>query len=388
MPSTEQALSSAAIVTLAEREVGGYGLEVDLRSRVAAAVEWINDRGPYSTTQVREMQAQLVHLLARRLAISLDRRRFPEIAQVKIDRPIFIIGFARSGTTLLHSLIAEDPDMLKPESWHMYSPSPPPGAGPIAAERIAYAQRQVEAWMDFCPAQKPMHPYVDKGAHQPIEDEEVFALDFNTAYPYHFYKVPTLDGHVTFGSALDGFRFHRNFLQHLQWNTGKSRWICKGPSHQINLAALFEVYPDAMCIWAHRPIGEIYASQVSLRAAIFDTITGRPNDWASQAKGYAEGLKRAVDTLMASDLIDDPRVLHITFRDIAKDPLSAVRQVYAHAGLAVSEPFERRVKAWLTDPENATDRFSRYPYSFEAFGLDKKWVEDLFADYSHRFGLA
>src|ERR1700712_5481813 len=244
LPSTEQALSSAAIVTLAEREVGGYGLEVDLRSRVAAAVEWINDRGPYSTTQVREMQAQLVHLLARRLAISLDRRRFPEIAQVKIDRPIFIIGFARSGTTLLHSLIAEDPDMLKPESWHMYSPSPPPGAGPIAAERIAYAQRQVEAWMDFCPAQKPMHPYVDKGAHQPIEDEEVFALDFNTAYPYHFYKVPTLDGHVTFGSALDGFRFHRNFLQHLQWNTGKSRWICKGPSHQINLAALFEVYPD------------------------------------------------------------------------------------------------------------------------------------------------
>ncbi|RZK00289.1 MAG: hypothetical protein EOO76_13475 [Novosphingobium sp.] len=90
---------------------------------------------------------------------------------------------------------------------------------------------------------------------------------------------------------------------------------------------------------------------------------------------------------MANDRIDDPRILHLSFRDIATDPMAAVRKVYDRRGLSVSTEFETKVENWLADPENAADRFGRYPYSYEAFGLDKAWVEDLFSDYSRRFGL-
>lgn len=386
---TAGGLSTADILALAERESGSYGMaDEKLAARVAAMVDWINARGPYTTEQVWAMREQIRRLLATRLKLALDRKRYAAIQNEPIERPIFIIGFARSGTTLLHSLLAEDPDVLKPQSWHMYSPSPPPGAGPVAAERIAYAQRQVEAWMDFCPAQKAMHPYIDKGAYQLIEDEEVFTLDFRNAYPYHFYRVPTLDVMALLsGDQVEAFRFHRSFLQHLQWNTGKSRWVCKGPSGQMNLEALLTVYPDALCVWPHRPLGEIYASNVALRAAIFDTIRGKPNDWSSQARAHVERLKAAVDRLIASDLIDDPRILHLPFREIAADPLGTVHKVYRRYGLAVDPAFEARMKAWLADPENAADRYGRYPYSYEAFGLEREWVETLFADYSKRFGL-
>ncbi|MBW8784687.1 MAG: sulfotransferase, partial [Novosphingobium sp.] len=310
-------------------------------------------------------------------------------AEQEIVRPVFIIGFPRSGTTLLHSLLAEDPDVLKLQSWHIYSPSPPPGAGPVVAERIGYAQREVEAWMNFCPAQKPMHPYVDKGAFQLIEDEELFTLDFRNAYPYHFYRVPTLDVMATLGGdQIGALRFHREVLQHLQWNTGKDRWVCKSPSAQMHLDALFAVYPDALCVWPHRPLGEIYASNVALRAAVYDAIRGRPNDWSSQAPRQAEAMKAAVDRLIASELIEDPRILHLRFDEIAADPLAAVRKVYDYRGIDMSAEAEARVTAWLTDPENASDRYGRYPYSYEAFGLDRAWIEDLFADYSRRFGLA
>jgi hypothetical protein len=383
-------LSTADILALAERESGAFGIaDEGLLARVAAMVDWINARGPYTVEQLWAMREQIKRLLATRLKLVIDRTRYPGIESEPIERPIFIIGFPRSGTTLLHSLLAEDPDVLKPQSWHMYSPSPPPGAGPVVAERMAYAQRQVEAWMDFCPAQKPMHSYVDKGALQLIEDEEIFTLDFRNAYPYHFYRVPTLDVMALLsGDQVGAFKFHRSFLQHLQWNTGKTRWVCKGPSAQMNLDALLDVYPDALCVWPHRPLGEIYASNVALRAAIFDAIRGKPNDWSGQAKAHAERLNSAIDKLMASDLIDDPRVLHLSFGEISADPLDAVRKVYARRGLKVGADFEARVRTWLADPENAADRYGRYPYSYEAFGLERAWIENLFAGYSKRFGLA
>lgn len=384
-------LDAGEILTLAERESGAYGLaDAGLVARLTRLVDWINERGPYSPDQIWAMRDQFRAVLTNRLRIALDRQRYPAIAEEKIERPIFIIGFARSGTTMLHSLLAEDPAVLSPQSWHMHSPSPPPGMGPIANERIAHSRRRVEAWMDFCPSHKLTHPYVDKGAYGLIEDEELFSLDLHGAYPFHFYRVPTLEPGlvVPTENEVEVFRFHKQMLQHLQWNTGKTRWACKGPSAQMHLDALFEVYPDALCVWAHRPLGEIYASNVAIRAITYDAIRGYPGDWSSQARSHVEGMKAAFDRLIASDMIDDPRILHLSFREVARDPLAAVHKVYERYGEPVTPEFAARVKAWLADPENAADRFGRYPYSYEAFGLDRAWVEDLFGDYTQRFELA
>lgn len=377
------------ILVLAERESGAYGLaDAGLIERARGLVDRFNARGPYASWQIEPMRRQILRMLSGRLKMLLDRQRYPRIAEEKIERPIFIVGFPRSGTTLLHSLLAEDPEALKLQSWHLLSPSPPPGAGPVSARRIAEAGRRIEEWMDFCPAQRPMHPYVDKGALQLCENEESYSLDFHNAYPYYYFRVPTLEpADVLPADGLAAYRFHRELLQHLQWNSGKTRWILKEPGAQMHLAALFEAYPDALCVWAHRPLVEIYASNVALRAAVYDTIRGKPNDWTSQPRAMVQNMKAAFDRLMANDMIRDPRILHLSFRELSADPLGVVRQVYARAGQGVSAEFESRVAAWLADPENAVDRYGRYPYSYEAFGLDRAWVEDLFADYSRYFGL-
>jgi hypothetical protein len=124
------ALSFEVILTLAERESGGYGLaDEGLRQRVAGMIDRINEGGPYSVDQIDAMRRQLQRLLATRLRLAADRIQYPGISQEEIDRPIFIVGFPRSGTTLLHSLLAEDPEALAPQSWHTHTPSPPPGAG-------------------------------------------------------------------------------------------------------------------------------------------------------------------------------------------------------------------------------------------------------------------
>ena len=84
-------------------------------ARLTRLVDWINERGPYSPDQVWAMRDQFRAILTNRLRVTLDRQRYPDIAEEPIERPIFIIGFARSGAkkTMLHSLLAEDPSVFK-----------------------------------------------------------------------------------------------------------------------------------------------------------------------------------------------------------------------------------------------------------------------------------
>jgi len=372
----------------AESESGAYGLVDDgLRGRVTAMIDWINARGPYRPDQIDGMSRQIHKLLVNRLLVALDRKRFPAIAEERIEQPIFIIGFARSGTTFLHSLLAEDPEFLALRSWNVLTPSPPPGAGPIATARMAAAHRAIEAWMEYCPGQLPMHPYIDQGAMQLCEDEELLTLDFRYAYPYYLYKVPTLEGVMLNNDQRNAFAFHREILQHFQWNTGKSRWVCKSPAAQHHLDAIFSVYPDARCIWAHRPVSQIFASIVKLSNVIFDTLAGETKDRRDWAQQFALSMKAAFDRLLAQQLIDDPRIMHISFKEVSSSPMNAIRKIYDWAGLETTATFEKQVGAWLADPDNRIDRYGRYPYSYEAVGVEEAWIDGLFAEYSARFGL-
>lgn len=382
-------LSVEQILTLAERESGGFGLaDPGLRQRLTTMVEWINGLGPYTPDQVAAMRRQIQHILANRLRLSLDRRRYPGIVEEKIEQPIFIIGFARSGTTLLQELLSQDPETLTPRAWHARMPSPPPGTGPVAAGRIEYANHSVRQWIDQCPAQLQLHPYADQLGMQLIEDEELFSLDFRNAYPSLYWKVPTLEVMVVLGEDGAGaYRFHREVLQHLQWNTGKTRWACKSGGSQMHLQDLFAVYPDAVCVWAHRPLSEIYASNVVVRAATYDAINGGEIDWTAQATERALAMKTAIEHVISNDLIDDPRIVHMSFRDLSADPVGAVRKIYARVGREVTPEYAGRLRAWLDDPENRVDRYGRYPYAYEPWGLDEAWIRDLFASYSARFGL-
>jgi Sulfotransferase family len=388
--TTEAALSVEQLIALAERETGACGQTgSELGSRVHRLVDWINQRGPYGAAQVHAMRAQLQRLLARRLQLGLDRARFPAIASERIERPVFVVGFPRSGTTLLHSLLAEDPAVHAPRAWHSHTPSPPPGQAPVCAGRMDLARRAVEQIIDFVPALLQLHPYWDKYADTLIEDEELFTLDFRNAYPTHLYRVPTLEimTNVDAEGAAGAYRFHRELLQHLQWQTGKGRWTCKGVGHQFHLEALFETYPDAVCIWPHRSPAQTHISMMAIASALYDAINGGRTDWKEQARAMAEGVRAGLDHVLASNIVDDPRVIHLRFADIMADPVATVRKVYAQAGLPYFDGFEARMRAWLADPANRADRYGRYPYSAAAFGLTESWLDEMFAGYCRRFGL-
>lgn len=381
-------LDGEALVRSAQIVSGNFApIELGLRQRIGRFVDWLNAQPPLRPDQKADVERQLRKLLASRLRLSADRQRIPAIAQEKIDRPIFVIGFARTGTTLIHSLLAQDIGARAPLWWHTHEPSPPPGEAPVTAERIAMTARELDEMLALAPGLLALHPYWDKRGLCPIECEEIFTLDFQNAYPTLLYKLPALAMLLDANNAPDAYRFHREFLQHLQWNEPVGHWVVKGIYHQFALDALFEAYPDALCIWPHRDPVQVHRSTLAITAVLYGGITNFQMDFAALGPAFVKSIAASVEDAMANPLVDDPRIFHVDFHDLTRDPVDVVKRAYGHWGLGYSAAFEARMQDWLADPANASNRYGRYDYAMEPFGLSRAMIEQAFEGYSRRFRL-
>lgn len=378
----------AKLLRTAQMTSGNFApIDPALEARVACLLDWLNGQGPLPAFRKVEAELQLRKLLAARLRMSADRRRLPGIAEEQIKRPIFVIGFGRTGTTLIHSLLAEDVGARAPLWWHTHEPSPPPGEIPVVTERIESAGREVDELLRIAPGLLPLHPYWDKRGLCPIEDEEVLALDFHTAYPSLLYKVPTLALNIEAADPALAYAFHRQFLQHLQWNTGQGHWVTKGIYHQFVLDDLFAAYPDALCIWPHREPAQIWPSILAITAVLYGGITGWAMDMATLGPVFVESIAQSLMAVVANPLVDDPRIVHVQFEDVVKDPVQTIKQAYRHWEMPFSATFEAKMRAWLAAPANRADRYGRYHYALEPFGLTADMLEAPFEPYRERFGL-
>jgi hypothetical protein len=126
--------------------------------------------------------------------------------------------------------------------------------------------------------------------------------------------------------------------------------------------------------------------------AIITTLFGGITNWRFDAQKMAaaqlEGYKIALNAIADNPVANDPRIHHIKFRDLSTDPVAALRGFYAKNDLEFSDVYETRLRAWLDDPLNKSDRYGRYTYSLTPYGLDPNYVKQAFAPYRRRFGLA
>ena len=387
-PAARAALDLDRLVASAQLVSGNFApLDSALQNRLARLVAWLTEQAPLSAERKAEVELQLRKLLATRLRLAADRARLPGIAAERIERPIFVIGFARTGTTLIHSLLAEDPAARAPLWWQTHDPSPPPGEVPVVPTRIEFAGQDLDRLLHLAPGLLTLHPYWDKRGLSPIEDEEIFALDVQNAYPTLLYRVPALAMVLDAGDAASAYAFHRQFLQHLQWRQPGRHWVVKGTYHQFALAALLDAYPDARCIWTHRDPLQVHPSVLAITAVLYGAITDWAMDFKALGPAFVDSIRQSLERALADPLVDDPRILHVDFHDLVRDPVAVVRRAYAGWGETVSPTYEARLHAWLADPANRPDRYGRYAYALEPYGLDEATLARSFDFYRRRFRL-
>ena len=89
-----------------------------------ALIDSVGSDGKLTFFGLFTLRQFLIAKLCNRLRIIEALKRFPEIARQKIDRPVFITGWYRCGTTYLHNLLATHPDSRTPLYWELMHPCP------------------------------------------------------------------------------------------------------------------------------------------------------------------------------------------------------------------------------------------------------------------------
>lgn len=330
-------------------------------------------------------RAMLVENLERRLLLTDYRKQRPGIADEPIVRPLFVLGLPRTGTTIFYELLAQDPNHRAPMSWEVEKPVPPAREETFTSDpRIDEVEKKLAGLEALAPGFKAIH---ETGARLPQECVGIQASHFiSDQYGITFavpgYRRWTLDQDMT-----GCYRWHARFLQHLQADYRKPRWVLKTPGHLPYIHALLAQYPDAAIVQTHRDpmdvMGSISSLACTLHSAFSDHIDPRQTAQA-ELDHCSEALNRAMRQRAALP-DENSRFYDVRFADIIDDPVRVIEQVYRHFGFDFTQEFERRMRRYLDS--RPRDKHGTHRYALEQFGLSRQTHGPLFRDYCERFGL-
>jgi hypothetical protein len=330
-------------------------------------------------------RSRTVDLLVNRLRAEEEIRRHPEILDEEIGAPIVIVGLPRTGTTLLHRTLAQDPGLYSARWFECRYPAPFPG-GTLGANdpRIAQAKAEVQAMLDGSPALAAIHPLDALAA-----DEEILLLEqsFLSTVPESAANVPSYGRWLDAHDQTPGYRYLRRLLQLLQWQkrqTGQraERWVLKTPHHLGYADVLLNVFPGALIVQTHRDPLDSIPSLASMITALWVLVAEKvdPKEVARQwSAKMASALRRCLEV---RDRHPD-RFVDVWFLDAVQDPVGQARRIYEVAGLAFTPEVEGAMRAFMAT--NPREGRPPHQYTLEEFGLTAEGIARDFEGYRARF---
>jgi hypothetical protein len=327
----------------------------------------------------------LLGLLVNRLRLAEDRKRHPGIAEQRITRPLFIIGLPRTGTTLLHHLLSQDPASRAPQAWEVMTPSPPPEDGSYDRDpRIDDAERRLR-WLDWlAPDFKAIHPL---GARLAIECIAILSHSFLSSRFHTTYRLPSYQAWLKTQDMRPAYAYHRRFLQQLQWRTRAERWVLKAPAHFYALESLFATYPDALVVQTHRDPRVVLASVASLTLTLQSAFAERldlTEIGREVVQSWTDGLARAMRVRQAGAVAAE-RFFDVRYHELLDDPIGTVRRIYSHFELPLTAEAERRLRSHLAG--HPQHKHGRHAYHLKTFGLDPASLDQVFRPYREFFAV-
>ena len=339
----------------------------------------LNDEAQLSEIGHSMTQRRLTALLVDRLRLRALQAEHPEVLEEQVNVAAEICGLPRTGSTLLHRLLAASPQLTSTASWETSYPLPFPNEPADAPERKRRAKEKMDAFLALSPEFAQIHTV---SWEAPEEDVILVDRSFASMSFDSFYWVPS------YGVWLRGFDQSkaygelREWLQVLQWQdptrAGKP-WVLKSPHHLTAATTVLDAFEDCKIVMTHRsPVQAVpsYASMVATMAAQY-------SDAADPQAIGPYWSARFRETLSAFATVREARpdrFVDVHFKAMLSDPLAEVRRVLEAIGLTPGPADEAAWAAYLE--QNRAERHGSHAYTAEDFGLSDEQLARDFAPYT------
>jgi hypothetical protein len=313
--------------------------------------------------------------LVARLVSEAAWKQYPEHADVAIERPIFVTGLVRTGTTALHRLLGADPTHQGLQMWLAEYPQPRPPSDTWESNPV---YRQLAA--QFAQHHHENPGYTGLHFMDADELEECWQLLRQSLHSVSYETLAHLPSYAQWLSLQDwtpAYRRHRKNLQLIGLNDPGKRWVLKNPSHLFALDALMSTYPDALVVQTHRPVETIMASMCSLAQ---HTAEGWSNTFVGAQIGSdaMETWSRGLDRFNAARAKYDPDQFYdVDYVDFIADPIGTVADVYRHFGMKLTAETRQAMKDIHAESKTGP-RAPQHTYSLADYGLTAESVKARF----------
>jgi hypothetical protein len=349
---TVDAVLAAAVEATGLRDFG----DESFKPRLGLLLREV-DANPHSTNFGRTtIYNECVRNAGNRLRNRDFLLRHPEVEELRIERPIIIVGLPRSGTTHLLNLIASDRRLRSMPLWESYQPIPDPDG------RLFHTT-------------DPGHVH---------EELELMAPEFTTyIYEWGGRRMPRWRDNYLATDQTPFYRYMRTMLKVLQWHRAGERWILKCPQHLEQLGPLLSVFPDATVVFTHRdPVAVVQS------AAWSSTYRSRMNytnpDPGLHLRYWVDRVRRLLlQSLRDRHVVPAEQAIDVFFDQFLPDQIGTVERIYEFAGLPLTADARRQMGDYLE--ANAREREATLAFDLrEDFGADPAEIRTEFEFYFDR----
>ena len=291
------------------------------------------------------MRIHLQELLENRLRFNAAwPSDFEGLNRLPLQRPVFIVGIPRSGSTFLHELMAEDPANRAPRVWEVMYPISSRQDGKKERDRkIRKTERCLWWFRRLARKADSVYPMRASTPHECVAIHSYTLLSEEFVSTCH---VPAYEKFLRSADRRQAYAWEKRFLQALQYGCKPKRWILKSPDHVRSLEELFSVFPDAAIIQTHRNPVQVLRSSTEL-TRVLQGLYAWPGDVddlvAREARMLAEGTEQFIRFRDDHPELAN-RFIDLKYTDLISDPLAEVARIYRHLDFVLSEEAVLRMR--------------------------------------------
>lgn len=326
----------------------------------------------------------------------LDDIFFPKYRQIELKKPVFIVGNPRSGTTLIHRIMAKDEEQFFFfRTWEILFPA-------IVQKKVLSFVGRIDHLIGSIFSRgikriesRLFHEYnkIHKiGLFSPEEDDKLLLHIFSSLDLIWFFPFEEVNRFANFDQLVGSedqkriMTFYKNCIKRQAYFKGnKGYFLSKGPASSAKIDSLYNYFPGCKIVYMVRNPLEVIPSMINMAHHIWISTTNIEADYPLQDQVYNTAKFFYNYPLARLEQAPQDSYVTISYEDLVRQPGRAIQTTYQRFGFEITTEFLQV----LREEENKIKSYkSRHVYSLDQFRFTREQIVSDLRHIFERFGFS